>query len=54
MVILILDFSPGTAATGALIAAPDWNRLPMLAAWWLSTAYVCGLCAWRSLRPLAD
>lgn len=42
------------AATGALIAAPDWNRLPVLAAWWLSTAYVCGLCAWRSLRSVSD
>ncbi|MFT3808294.1 MAG: hypothetical protein QM698_00065 [Micropepsaceae bacterium] len=41
------------AASGALIAAPDWNRAVMLMLWWLAMAYLLGLCAWRTAREQA-
>lgn len=38
------------AASGALIGAPQWNRDVVLALWWIVTAYLLGLCAWRTAR----
>lgn len=35
-------------STGSLIAAPPWLFPFPLIAWWITTAYFVGLCAWRS------
>lgn len=37
-------------SAGALIAALDAPRDLLLALWWTATAYLVGLCLWRSLR----
>lgn len=42
------------AATGALIASPHWNESAMLALWWMATAYLVGLCLWRSATLARD
>ena len=36
------------AASGMLIARPDWNTDAMRALWWITSAYLIGLCLWRS------
>ncbi len=38
------------AASGILIAAPDWNGAAVLSLWWIATVYLLGLCAWRTAR----
>ncbi len=38
------------ASAGALIWPVDTARDFLLAAWWAATAYLVGLCLWRSLR----
>ena len=41
------------AASGTLIAAPDWYPQGALALWWAATLYLLGLCAWRTARGSA-
>lgn len=42
------------AASGALIAAPEWQIGAMRAVWWAATAYLVGLCVWRSMALARD
>ena len=42
------------AASGMLIARPDWNTDAMRALWWFTSAYLIGLCLWRSAMLARD
>jgi len=42
------------AASGMLIARPDWNTDAMRALWWITSTYLIGLCLWRSAMLARD
>jgi phosphatidylcholine synthase len=42
------------SASGALIAGADRNATLLLTLWWIATAYLVGLCLWRSAMLARD
>lgn len=42
------------ASCGALIAEPGWNTEAMRVLWWATSAYLVGLCIWRSAMLARD